>query len=84
MGTFKSRLSFGISEGAPSKFRDWRSLFQSGDSKSVSNFSKKGPEGQRKNSSSNTPGPLGHVLLLLWLFEGLAGEQNDNKIESVK
>lgn len=66
MGTFKSRLSFGISEGAPSELRDLRSLFQSGDSESVSNFPKKGgPEGQRKNSSSKTPGPLGHVLLLL-------------------
>lgn len=41
MGTFKSRLSFGISEGAPSKLRDLRSLFQSGDSESVSNFLKK-------------------------------------------
>lgn len=39
-GAFKSRVSFGISEGAPSKFRDLRSLFQSGDSESGSNFQK--------------------------------------------
>lgn len=44
-GAFKSRQPFGISKGAPSKFLELRSLFQSGDSESGSNLKKSAPEG---------------------------------------
>lgn len=64
MGTFKSRLCFGISEGAPCKFRDLRSLFQSGDSESASNLPKKGALKVRGKTV-----PPKHPVLLVMCFD---------------
>lgn len=92
MGAFKSRLSIGISEGAPSKLRDLRSLFQSGDSESVSNFPKRGPwrwEEKKFLQKTQSSWPRVATALTAQEFEGLTGERNDriwrqNKIESGK